>query len=87
MRKRSKRGLPEHLPDLTQGRTPHAGSVVIQSLPRTNDIISRPQGIDAEYHGVYTIRGAKIRPNAFVEAWLYDPKMDQHYTSVVYRST
>ena len=73
VRKRSKRGLPEHLPDLTQpargfGRDPE----------------SAEDDIDAEYHGVYTIRGAKIRPNTFVEAWLYDPKMDQHYTSVVY---
>ena len=60
-------------------RSPHAGSVVIQSLPRTTLT-------DAEYHGVYAIRGAKIRPNTFVEAWPFDPKMDliQHYTSVVY---
>jgi hypothetical protein len=31
---------------------------------------------NAEYHGVYTIRGAKIRPGQIVKAWINDVKMD-----------
>ena len=69
VRKRSKRGLPDQLPDLT-----------LPARGFGRDPESAEDDIEAEYHGVYTVRGAKIRPHMFVEAWLYDPKMDEHYT-------